>query len=150
MNSDCAVADARVLDAGTLGEIIAQANARLSWLPKVHSAAEQIMFVGDMIDAGWVRVIRQDCLMVGFLARSGTEIHALYLRPEAQGKGMARALMQDAQATTSHLGLWSFADNARASRFYRKAGFVETARTDGAGNDAGLPDIRFEWHKKGA
>lgn len=29
--------------------------------------------------------------------------------------------------------------------FYEKAEFVAIQHTDGAGNDAHLPDIRFEW-----
>ena len=40
--------------------------------------------------------------------------------------------------------------NLRASRFYRAAGFIEVARSDGAGNDFGLPDVRFEWMKGAA
>ncbi len=45
------------------------------------------------------------------------------------------------------LGLWSYAANGVASHFYGLRGFEEVARTDGSGNEAGLPDIRFEWRK---
>ncbi|UWR24109.1 GNAT family N-acetyltransferase [Sulfitobacter sp. S190] len=129
---------------------MAEANARHPWLPRLYSGAEEIMFVGDMIDAGWVRVAQGDDGLQGFLARSDTEIHALYLRPHLQGRGIARALMSEAQRGTHRLGLWSYQANDRAARFYRKAGFHEIRRTDGAGNDALLPDIRFEWHRKDA
>ncbi len=141
---------AHPLDAGKLAEIMAQANARLGWLPKLYSGAQEIMFAGELIDAGWVRVAETDDETAGFMARRGDEIHALYLRPHLQGRGIARALMQEAQREADMLGLWSYEQNARAARFYRKAGFREVARSDGAGNDAHLPDIRFEWRRETA
>lgn len=146
---ELAIGPAHVLDAGSLADVMAQANAGLRWLPRVHSSAEEIGTLGDMIDAGWVEVARSEALIVGFLARREAEIHGLYLHPAVQGKGIARALMERAKRARDDLGLWSFEANARASRFYRKASFVEIARSDGSGNDFGLPDIRFEW-KKGA
>lgn len=141
------VAPAHVLDAGAVADVMAQANAALDWLPRVHSAAEQIGTLGDMIDAGWVDVARIDRQIVGFVARRGSEIHGLYLLPSQQGSGIARRLMDHAKTGREDLGLWSFAANTRAARFYVKAGFAEVARSDGAGNDFGLPDIRFEWQK---
>lgn len=139
---------ARALDAGTVGGIMAAANARLDWMPRLYSGAEVISFAGAMIDAGWVRVAHLDDQIVGFLARQCAEVHGLFLRPDLQGRGIARALMAEAQGEAPELGLWSFQQNARASRFYRKAGFHEVTRTDGHSNDARLPDIRFEWHKE--
>ncbi len=141
---------AHPLDAGRLAAIMGDANARLGWLPKLYSGAQEIMFTGQLIDAGWVRVAECDAETAGFMARRGNEIHALYLRPHLQGRGIARALMQEAQREADTLGLWSYEQNARAARFYRKAGFHEVTRTDGAGNDARLPDIRFEWHRETA
>jgi len=46
------------------------------------------------------------------------------------------------------LGVWSYQNNERASHFYERAGFVEVIRTDGEGNDAHLPDIRYEWYRE--
>jgi len=139
---------ARALDAGKLADMLAAANAQLEWLPMLYSSAEEISLIGDMIEANWVRIGYLDGFAVGFIARKGTEIHALCLHPDMQGKGVARALVRDAQRNAKKLGLWSYQANDRATRFYEKAGFVEMTRTDGAGNDAGLPDIRFEWHKE--
>jgi len=138
---------ARSLDAGKLADILAAANAQFDWLPMLYSSAEEINLIGDMIDSGWVRIAYVDDEAVGFIARKGTEIHALCLRPDMQGKGVARALMRDAQRLAKKLGLWSYQANDHATDFYTKAGFVEKQRTDGHGNDARLPDIRFEWHK---
>jgi GNAT superfamily N-acetyltransferase len=139
---------ARTLDAGKLADIMGAANAHLEWLPKLYSGAEEIMLVGEMIAAGWVRAAYMDDELAGFIARKGTEIHALYLRPHLHGRGVARKLIRDAQRNAKKLGLWSFEMNERATRFYGKAGFEDVGHTDGNGNEAKLPDIRFEWHRE--
>lgn len=144
---DVTISSARALDAGAIGHILSVSNEAMPWLPRVHSAAEEIMYAGDMIDAGWVRVAKVDDKVVGFLARHETEIHALYVLPEAQDKGVGTALLEDAKAVCDKLMLWSYEANGVAAHFYEQRGFLETQRTDGSGNDAGLPDIRFEWMK---
>lgn len=139
---------ARVLDGGKLADILAAANAQFDWLPDLYTSAEELNLIDDMIGSGWVKVALVDDVVVGWIARKGTEIHALCLRPDMQGKGVAAGLMRDAQRLAKKLGLWSYQANDHATEFYGKAGFVEIQRTDGAGNDAHLPDIRFEWHKE--
>ncbi len=139
---------AHALDAGRLAQILAAGNAQFHWLPRIFTSAEEIDIIGDMIDAGWVRCAYLDDALAGFIARKGTEIHALCLQPHLQGRGVGRALMRDAQRNATKLGLWSYVANAHASQFYEKAGFREITRTDGAGNEAHLPDIRYEWHRE--
>lgn len=104
------------------------------------------MFAAEMIDAGWVTTARTDAGVVGFLALQDTEIHALYVAPEAQNRAAGTALLNHAKARHRRLGLWSFAANSGANRFYERAGFRPVQHTDGAGNDVGLPDVRYEWH----
>jgi GNAT superfamily N-acetyltransferase len=145
--SEVIIQSARSLDAGRLADMMAAANGQLEWLPKLFSGAEEIMMVSDMIDAGWVRTAYVDDLLAGFIARKGTEIHGLCVLPSMEGTGVARKLVANAKRNAKKLGLWSYEANTRASRFYEKAGFVEMSRTDGAGNEAHLPDIRFEWHR---
>jgi GNAT superfamily N-acetyltransferase len=139
------VAPARALDAGSIGHILSVAQGEIPWLPTVHSAAEDIRHAGDMIDAGWVRVAKSGDRVVGFIARDDREIHALYVLPEAQKRGVGTTLLRDAQKICAELRLWSYQANASAARFYGRRGFVEVARTDGSDNDVGLPDILFEW-----
>jgi GNAT superfamily N-acetyltransferase len=138
---------ARSLDAGKLADMMAAANGQLEWLPNLYTGAEEIMMVGDMIEAGWVRAAYVDDMLAGFIARKGTEIHGLCVLPSHEGMGIARKLVANAKRNAKNLGLWSYQANDRATRFYHKAGFSEITRTDGAGNDALLPDIRFEWRK---
>jgi len=139
---------ARTLDAGKLADIMGTANARLQWLPKLYSGAEEIMLVGDMIQAGWVRTASVYVVLAGFLARKGPALHALSLPPHLQGQGVARKLITEAQRNAEKVGLWSYGGNGRATRFYGKAGFVDAARTSGESNEARLPDIRFEWMRE--
>ena len=74
-------------------------------------------------------------------------MHALYVAPDRQGQGVGSDLLRAAQTRHSSLGLWSYQANAGAARFYARHGFREITRTDGAGNEAKLPDIRFEWER---
>ncbi|AXI55734.1 hypothetical protein SuNHUV7_24110 (plasmid) [Pseudoseohaeicola sp. NH-UV-7] len=139
---------ARPLDAGAVGAILSRATDDAPWLPRVHSRAQEIRFAADMIDAGWVQVARRNGAIAGFLSRNGADIHGLYLDPSVQRQGLGRAFVQAAQAVEPALRLWVYQANMNAQAFYRALGFCETQRTDGSGNDAGLPDIRFEWQRE--
>lgn len=145
--SEIIIGPARSLDAGAVGHILSVSNEAMPWLPRLHSAAEEIMYAGAMIEAGWVRVAKRNGEVVGFIARWEEEVHALYVLPEAQDSGIGTALLEDAKSEAERLKLWSYQANSPATRFYGLRGFVETARTDGSENDVGLPDIRFEWVK---
>lgn len=144
---DVTISPARSLDAGAIGHILSVSNDAMPWLPRVHSAAEEIKYSGDMIDAGWVRVAKDEGKVVGFIARHEVEIYALYVLPEKQDRGIGTALLKDAMAQCDKLGLWSYEANGVAAVFYELRGFVEVERTDGSGNETGLPDIRYEWTK---
>ncbi|MET9873728.1 GNAT family N-acetyltransferase [Actinacidiphila glaucinigra] len=57
------------------------------------------------------------------------ELYALYVRPDRIGRGAGRALMDAVRARAGERGfrslrLWVLADNARALRFYERAGFA--------------------------
>ena len=145
--TDVIISPARSLDAGAIGHILSRTNEQMPWLPQMHSAAEEIKYAGDMIEAEWVRVAKLDGKVVGFIARHDDQIHALYVLPDAQDNGVGTALLSDAKESCDHLRLWSYQANHSATRFYGLRGFIETERTDGAENDAGLPDIRFEWSR---
>ncbi|MFH8344389.1 GNAT family N-acetyltransferase [Streptomyces sp. NPDC018045] len=77
------------------------------------------------------------------------ELYALYLLPERIGTGVGRALMdacllRAAQQGFRSLRLWVLKGNARARRFYERAGF----RADGAEETyevagAAVPEVRY-------
>ncbi len=83
--------------------------------------------------------------MLGFLALDGKDVRALYLAPDARGRGVGRALLGRAKAGRDRLSLWAFEANPRAVAFYRREGFRVVERTDGSGNEEGLPDLRMVW-----
>ncbi len=142
-----AISPARPGDAPEIAAILSGWTDETAWLPRVHSRAEDREHADDLIRRGWVSVARDSGQVLGFMARAGEDIHALYVARPARGQGIGKALLDHAKARASRLGLWAFEANLRARAFYRREGFREVARGDGAGNDEGLPDIRLEWSR---
>lgn len=62
--------------------------------------------------------------VVGFAAFDATELHALYVLPERWGSGLGRRLLAAAEAISPPQVLWVLRDNARARRFYERAGWT--------------------------
>ncbi|WP_265522154.1 GNAT family N-acetyltransferase [Oerskovia flava] len=75
------------------------------------------------------------------------EIYAIYLDPEAWGRGVARDLMRTMLGEVppgTPVSLWVLADNERAKHFYRRHGFQPDGverREDIGGKD--LTEVRF-------
>jgi GNAT superfamily N-acetyltransferase len=75
------------------------------------------------------------------------EVNAIYARPDQVGTGVGRALMAYALSKLDRpVLLWVLTDNARARRFYEKAGF----HLDGATHQyevggATLPEVRYRY-----
>ena len=134
------------LDAGRVGAIMSAWIEETPWVPTLHTRAEDIAYAGVMIDRGWITVAETDAVL-GYLARDGEEIHALYVDPGARGRGIGTDLITDAMQRETALRLWTFVANSGAQRLYERLGFVETHRTDGAENDEKLPDIHYEWKR---
>lgn len=136
---------ARSTDAGKTAAILSGFIDDTDWMPRIHTRAEDVSFTADMIDRGWVTVAEQDSRVVGFSAREGEMVHALYVAAQARGQGCGAALLAAMQQETEKLTLWTFQANTRAQAFYARHGFVEVERSDGARNDEGLPDMRYVW-----
>jgi GNAT superfamily N-acetyltransferase len=136
------------MDAGAVGAILSEFVDTTPWMPRVHTRAEDLAHAARMIDFGWVTVAEQGDQIVGFLARNGVELNALYVARTARNDGVGSAFVARAQAVIEHLDVWTFQANAGAQRFYLRHGFTEMSRTDGAENDEKLPDIRLVWHRK--
>ncbi|WFB06786.1 GNAT family N-acetyltransferase [Streptomyces sp. LX-29] len=77
------------------------------------------------------------------------ELYALYVRPELIGTGVGRALLTESLARARERGfprmlLWVLRENARARRFYERAGFAPDGREQSdevAGVD--VPEVRY-------
>jgi GNAT superfamily N-acetyltransferase len=134
------------LDAGRVGAILSAWIDETPWMPRIHTRAEDIAHADMMVQRGWVTVSECETI-TGFLARDKDDIHALYIAPDARGQGIGTRLLADAMQHYDHLTLWTFQANTRAQAFYERHGFAQTDRTNGAGNDEGLPDIRYQWQR---
>lgn len=128
-----------------LTAILWRFTRRTSWLPVVRSRRVDLRVMAQVICRGWVRYVRDPAGPVGFIARDGGRIHALYVHPRAHGLGMGRVLLSEAKAQTGRLELWVAEHNHSARQFYTAQGFAEVAQGHGAGNDENLPDILMVW-----
>ncbi len=133
-------------DAPAIAAILGGWCRDTAWMPKLHSAAEDLGFARHLITTELTRVVAKPHVL-GFLARKGCEITALYLAPTARGMGHGAALLAEAKSACPELTLCTFQANTAAQRFYARLGFVEIARSDGRNNDEPLPDIRLFWRK---
>ena len=69
------------------------------------------------------RVNEIDGCVVGFIAMIGNEIGGLFFDPAFHGKGLGRALVDDARQTLGALEVEVFERNAVGRRFYDSYGF---------------------------
>ncbi len=139
------IAPATPEDAPAISAILSGWIDETPWMPRVHSHDEELGFGRMLVAKGWTLVARRAGEVLGFLAREGEAVHALYLRPDARGQGLGSALLARAKSESARLVLWTFQANPGAQRFYLRHGFTEAERSDGAGNDEKLPDIRYVW-----
>ncbi|MEM9438560.1 MAG: GNAT family N-acetyltransferase [Pseudomonadota bacterium] len=108
-------------------------------MPMIHSRESQLEFwSGRLETGGWLA--EENGTVLGFARKEHGHLNALYLAPDARGKGIAQQLLDAACAGEANVTLHVFEANERALRFYEKQGFVEVSRTDGE-NEEGLPDI---------
>ena len=126
--------DATLADAPVLALVLGDWIRDTPWMPKLHTKAQDLIFVRQLITT---RVVRMEDKGLGFLARLDGEIDALYLAPHARGKGLGRALLEEAKAAEEMLTLWAFQANEGARRFYAREGFVEAFMTGGFTSLAG-------------
>jgi GNAT superfamily N-acetyltransferase len=134
-------------DAPTCAAIVNSWIDATPWMPRVHTPEDVAAFYRDCVLPAR-RVWTWNGPAAGFLALDEAEgcVTALYLAPEARGRGVGRALLGAAQAGRDALHLWTFEANHGARRFYEANGFHVEARTDGD-NEEGLPDIRYGWSR---
>lgn len=118
------------------------------WMPNIHTPDEDRQFLTHLITTCDVTTVRDGGGIIGFMARDGAMIQALYLVPTARGKGVGTRLLNIAKSRIDQLELWSFQSNAGARAFYIREGFQEVEMTDGADNDEHVPDVRLTWARE--
>ncbi|MEY1556597.1 GNAT family N-acetyltransferase [Yoonia sp. R2331] len=136
---------ARVEDAIPCARILGAWFTATEWVPRLHSPPEDLQFLRKLIGGGLVTVADIRGIAVGYLARDGADLMHLYVDHDHRRQGIGTQLLHAAQRTSGHLHLWCFQANTGARRFYERHGFTATDETDGADNEEGLPDLRYEW-----
>lgn len=135
-------------DAAEVAEVFiaSQADA-LPFVARLHSAEETRDFIINNVFVQcevWVAV--ESRRIVGMMALSHAHIDHLYLQPGYYRRGIGTLLLDEAKKhRPDGLTLFAFEANRRACAFYAHHGFIATEHGDGSGNEAGEPDILFEW-----
>src|SRR5581483_9867157 len=94
-------------------------------------------------------ISRREGVTAGFLMLVGDEIEQLYVLPVYHRQGIGKELVNLAkQRASGRLYLYTFQRNERARVFYESQGFRVVDRSDGARNEEGEPDLRYEWTGK--
>lgn len=83
--------------------------------------------------------------LVGFIATLEDYIGALFVAPQAQGSGVGRRLVEDAQARNARLQLGVYEANLAARAFYERLGFVQIGGSEHDDGGRSLPVVRLGW-----
>jgi putative acetyltransferase len=119
----------------------------MPWLISPHDDAETRLWVERVLLVEHrVRLVHEGNRVLGFAAVDGSWLEQLFVDPDHQGRGVGRALLDDAKrASPGGLSLHVFTRNGRARRFYTAAGFVLSAQSDGKRNEEREPDCTYVW-----
>ncbi len=121
--------------------------ATLDFLPQLHTHEENLAFFGRALADGDAFLFGSD----GFAILAGDELSHLYVRPEAFGRGVGRALFEHViSKRPGGFEFWVFQQNERARRFYEAHGAEAVEFTDGSGNEEQTPDVRYAWRPAAA
>lgn len=135
-------------DAAEVAElfIASQADA-VPFLSKLHNEQETRAFIANQVfQQCEVWVALEGARTVGMMALNRTHIDHLYLLPGYYRRGIGSMLLDRAkQHSPKMLSLYAFQMNARARAFYEHHGFIAVEFGDGSANEAGEPDILYEW-----
>jgi len=140
---------ARVADAPAMAEIhISARDSAPGMPPSIHSPADIHAWMARALASGDAALVAErNGTVVGYAHYPGSnELADLYVLPSNQGRGVGAALLEAVkEARPGGFELWVFEANVEARRFYEKRGLVEVERTDGRGNEEGVPDVKMRW-----
>jgi ribosomal protein S18 acetylase RimI-like enzyme len=124
----------------------------MPWLTPHYTEAEARPWVGHVLLATstvWVAVHGEQ--IVGYASLGGDMLEQLYILPGQQRQGIGTRLLGTAQeAAGDRIRLYVFARNALARRFYERHDFIPVTESDGTRDEAGEPDVLYEWRRPSA
>jgi ribosomal protein S18 acetylase RimI-like enzyme len=111
-------------------------------------AAESEPAFRELVATGTVRVFDQDGTVVGYASVADDELTSLYVDPSAQGAGVGRRLLADAEERIRTAGhgcawLYVYADNGQGRAFYERHGWRLVGGLVGEGRWR-APGYRYE------
>jgi GNAT superfamily N-acetyltransferase len=139
---------AAVADARACADIqIAAMRTSMPWLPDIHTDEETRAWMRDVVFATReVWVAEESGLVDAFVAIENDVVGNLYVRPDAQRRGLGSALLDVVKRERPHgFRLWVFQKNAAARAFYESRGLVCVETTDGRANEEREPDALYAW-----
>jgi ribosomal protein S18 acetylase RimI-like enzyme len=123
--------------------------ATLDFLPVLHTHEEHLGFFGSAVAERAVYVF-DDGGIIGFAALDGDVLSHLYVAPQAFGRAIGSALLDEVKRLRPDgFTFWVFQANERARRFYEDRGCTVVRLTDGADNEERTPDALYEWRPSG-
>jgi putative acetyltransferase len=136
------------VDAPALAAVHHRSRERaMPWLPVLHTPVETEAWFADVVLRSQVVTVAEVHGRVLALSAVGDGwLEQLYVDPDAQGRGLGRALLDAACAAhPDGLRLHVFTRNERARAFYEAAGFVLVGSGDGAATEEQEPDCTYAW-----
>ena len=117
----------------------------------LHTEAETRTFIRDvLLRYIEVWIAEESGRVIGFAGIDGDFLRHLWVRPEAQNRGVGAALLARAKERRPEgLRLWVFEKNVGARRFYERHGFTLAELSDGRGNEEHEPDALYVWQARG-
>lgn len=135
-------------DIGAIADLfIASQMDALPFLAKLHTPDQTRAFIANDVFLNCdVWVATENARIVGMMALAGHHLDHLYLMPGYYRRGIGTKLLDKArELSPDKLTLYAFQVNARARAFYEHHGFTAVEFGDGSGNEAGEPDVLYEW-----
>jgi hypothetical protein len=116
-------------DADAIAEVFSASFRLLSFLPELHTLAEDRSFIANIILKDCEVIVAADNSgIVSFLALQGEEVRLLYTRPDRIGEGAGTQLIEAVKKSgVGAFELWCFQANARARRSTRREASMRSA-----------------------
>ena len=149
MSGACTVRPAAVGDLLACAAIINDYIDATEWLPRTITREQiEAAFAPDALTRRRIWVADCGGTIEGYASLDPAEnfLHALYLRPQIQRRGVGKALLNEVKAACpAGFTLKAWEPNADAMRFYKREGLVEVPEGLDTATEEGVPTHLFRW-----